>query len=91
MLIRFLDCFDEQKIYKEPISAVNVKLFLERYGRNDFQALGSPMEVQHSLGYLMKYIEKSGERLRPAYLLRFRRDGRRCYLSLRDRRSKGYL
>lgn len=37
--------------------------FLERYGRNDFQALGSPMEVQHSLSYLMKYIEKSGERL----------------------------
>ena len=37
--------------------------FLERYGRNDFQALSSPMEVQYSLGYLMKYIEKSGERL----------------------------
>ena len=37
--------------------------FLKRYGRNDFQPLGSPMEVQHSLGYLMKYIEKSGERL----------------------------
>ena len=37
--------------------------FLERYGRNDFQALGSTMEVQHSLGHLMKYIEKSGERL----------------------------
>lgn len=37
--------------------------FLERYGRNDFQPLGSPEEVQHSLGYLMKYIDKSGERL----------------------------
>lgn len=37
--------------------------FLERYGRNDFQPLGSPEEVQHSLGYLMKYMEKSGERL----------------------------
>ena len=37
--------------------------FLERYGRNDFQALGSPQEVQHSLKYLTKYIEKSGERL----------------------------
>lgn len=37
--------------------------FLERYGRNDFRPLGSPEEVQHSLGYLMKYIEKSGERL----------------------------
>ena len=37
--------------------------FLERYGRNDFQPLGSPEEVQHSFGYLMKYIEKSGERL----------------------------
>lgn len=37
--------------------------FLERYGRNDFQPLGSPMEVQHSLGYLMKYIEKTGEKI----------------------------
>ena len=37
--------------------------FLERYGRNDFQSLGSPQEVQHSLGYLMKYMEKSGERI----------------------------
>ena len=37
--------------------------FLERYGRNDFQPLGSPQEVQHSLGYLIKYIEKSGEKL----------------------------
>ena len=37
--------------------------FLERYGRNDFQPLGSPEEVQRSLGYLMKYIEKSGEKL----------------------------
>ena len=37
--------------------------FLERYDRNDFQALGSPQEVQHSLKYLTKYIEKSGERL----------------------------
>lgn len=37
--------------------------FLERYGRNDFQPLGSPEEVRHSLGYLMKYIEKTGEKL----------------------------
>lgn len=37
--------------------------FLERYGRNDFQPLGSLQEIQHSLEYLMKYIEKSGERL----------------------------
>ena len=37
--------------------------FLERYGRNDFQPLGPPDEVGHSLGYLMKYIEKTGEKL----------------------------
>ena len=37
--------------------------FLERYGRNDFKVLDSSQEVQHSLGYLMKYIEKSGERI----------------------------
>ena len=37
--------------------------FLERYGRNDFEPLGTSDEVRLSLGYLMKYIEKSGERL----------------------------
>ena len=37
--------------------------FLERYGRNDFQKLVLPHEVGESLKYLMKYIEKSGERL----------------------------
>ena len=37
--------------------------FLERYGRNDFQKLVFPHEVGDSLRYLMKYIEKSGERL----------------------------
>ena len=37
--------------------------FLERYGRNDFEKLILPNQVGDSLGYLMKYIEKSGERL----------------------------
>ena len=37
--------------------------FLERYGRNDFEPIGSPMEVRQSIAYLMKYIEKSGEKL----------------------------
>ena len=44
-------------------TAHQITYFLERYGRNDFQALGTPMEVRSSLRYLMKYIEKSGERL----------------------------
>ena len=37
--------------------------FLERYGRNDFEPIGSSMEVRLSIAYLMKYIEKSGEKL----------------------------
>lgn len=37
--------------------------FLERYGRNDFEPIGSSMEVRQSIAYLMKYIEKSGEKL----------------------------
>lgn len=37
--------------------------FLERYGRNDFKDICTDNEVQASLQYLMKYIEKSGERL----------------------------
>lgn len=44
-------------------TAMQNTYFLERYGRNDFQALGTPMEVRSSLRYLMKYIEQSGERL----------------------------
>ena len=44
-------------------TAMQNTYFLERYGRNDFQELNTQEEVQHSLHYLMKYIEKSGEKL----------------------------
>ena len=37
--------------------------FLEKYGRNDFDEIVSPLEIKDSLAYLMKYIEKSGEKL----------------------------
>ena len=37
--------------------------FLKRYGRNDFDPIGSSMDVRQSIAYLMKYIEKSGEKL----------------------------
>lgn len=37
--------------------------FLKQFGRNDFQALGRREEVVFSVRYLMKYIEKSNEKL----------------------------
>lgn len=37
--------------------------FLKQFGRNDFQALGRREEVIFSVRYLMKYIEKSNEKL----------------------------
>lgn len=43
--------------------SVQNSYFSERYGRNDFQPLGRHEDVQQSLRYLMKYIEKSGEKL----------------------------
>lgn len=37
--------------------------FLRHFGRNDFEPLGRKEEVTQSVKYLLKYIEKSGERL----------------------------
>lgn len=36
--------------------------FLERFGRNDFKEICS-RDLTHSVNYLLKYIEKSGERI----------------------------
>ena len=36
--------------------------FLEQFGRNDFKEI-SPYDVEYSVRYLLKYIEKSGERI----------------------------
>ena len=37
--------------------------FLERFGRNDFKPIESNVHINESKNYLMKYIEKSGERI----------------------------
>lgn len=37
--------------------------FLKKFGRNDFEPLGRKEEVTQSVRYLLKYIEKSGEKL----------------------------
>ena len=37
--------------------------FLERFGRNDFKSIESKEHVNESKNYLMKYIEKSNEKI----------------------------
>lgn len=37
--------------------------FLKEFGRNDFKKIEHPTDISHSVSYLLKYIEKSGERL----------------------------
>ena len=37
--------------------------FLERFGRNDFKSIESKQHVNESKNYLMKYIEKSNEKI----------------------------
>jgi len=51
--------------YKKGIRKV-VKMnsfFLERYGRNEFEVLDKGPLLGHAIGYILKYINKSGERL----------------------------
>lgn len=37
--------------------------FLKEFGRNDFKAIDIPNDISQSVKYLLKYIEKSGEKL----------------------------
>lgn len=37
--------------------------FMKHFGRNDFKELGSQKDIVQSIGYILKYIEKTGERL----------------------------
>lgn len=37
--------------------------FTERFGRNDFSIIVDPLQTQNSVRYIVKYLEKSGERI----------------------------
>jgi hypothetical protein len=37
--------------------------FNERFGRSDFEPLDDPRQMGDAMAYLMKYIEKSGEKI----------------------------
>lgn len=37
--------------------------FLKEFGRNDFKPIEIPLDIMQSVKYLLKYIEKSGEKL----------------------------
>lgn len=37
--------------------------FNKRFGRSDFESLGSPEAVRQALGYITKYMEKTGEKM----------------------------
>lgn len=37
--------------------------FVERFGRNDFEPINDKTKMGHAMGYLMKYLEKTGEKI----------------------------
>ena len=37
--------------------------FTERFGRNDFSIINEPLQTQNAVRYIVKYLEKSGERI----------------------------
>ena len=49
------------KTHKMQITYQN-KFFLDRFGRNDFDPI-HPQTLSHSISYIMKYLEKSEERI----------------------------
>ena len=48
--------------HKRQITLQNV-YFKERFGRNDFEAIEDQTGLRKAMRYIMKYIEKSGERI----------------------------
>ena len=48
--------------HKRQITMQN-SFFLKRFGRNDFEKITDENRVGDALSYLMKYIEKSGEKI----------------------------
>ena len=43
--------------------AIQNTFFLERFGRNDFSKIENEYVLDDSIRYLMKYLEKSGEKI----------------------------
>ena len=50
------------KTHKMQITMQNTH-FLKHFGRNDFESIAHQAEVEQSIRYIIKYIEKSGERI----------------------------
>lgn len=48
--------------HKRQITLQNM-YFKERFGRNDFEAIEDQTGLRKAMRYIMKYIEKSGERI----------------------------
>lgn len=43
--------------------AIENSFFKKNFGRNDFKEIGHEQEIEQELSYILKYIEKSGERI----------------------------
>ena len=60
-------CFMKRNDYNfrkhDRVETVENSYFAERFGRNDMKEIGDKSEVGDALRYIMKYLEKSGERI----------------------------
>lgn len=52
----------DSRAHKRRITMQNT-YFTERFGRNDFSAINDPLQTQNAVRYIIKYLEKSGERI----------------------------
>ena len=51
-----------KKAHKRQVTTQSI-YFNERFGRSDFEPLDDPRRKGEALAYLMKYLEKSGEKI----------------------------
>ena len=63
MIGEFIETKDYNTTKHQMQTAYQNTYFLERFGRNDFKPIASQDDLYSCVTYLMKYMEKSGEKI----------------------------
>lgn len=63
MIGEFVEVNDWDSRAKKRRTTMQNTYFTERFGRNDFSRIIDPLQTQNAVRYIVKYLEKSGERI----------------------------
>ena len=63
MIVELVEVNDWDSRAKKRRTTMQNAYFTERFGRNDFSKIIDPLQTQNAVRYIVKYLEKSGERI----------------------------